>query len=277
MQQILHAINNAGITPIEHNTQAVVVEANESVRLSAINPSRLVVSVGAGAVAELILLHGDSESVAVSVTLECNATLHLTDLLVGSGQVSLEVTHGEGATSHIVAISTNHNAATFNLQLDAANCFSQVDTLQLGGEINNNSLLLNMRHQSADCSSRSLSKCVASGRSSLSFEGLVYVAQDAQRTAAEQNCRSIMLSDTAHIDARPQLEIYADDVKCSHGATMGHLDSEAIFYMRQRGFSEAQARRVQIEGFVTDIVDKCPTEEVKESLRAMITDKLEEM
>ena len=74
------------------------------------------------------------------------------------------------------------------------------------------------------------------------------MAPDAQRTDAQQQNRNILLSETARITTQPQLEIYADDVKCSHGATVGQMDSEAILYMRQRAASEAQARRLQIEG-----------------------------
>ena len=78
---------------------------------------------------------------------------------------------------------------------------------------------------------------------------------------AEQTVRSnILLSETARITTQPQLEIYADDVKCSHGATVGQMDAEAILYMRQRGLSEAQARRLQIEGFVGDVVTRCGIE-----------------
>ncbi len=134
-----------------------------------------------------------------------------------------------------------------------------------------------MRHMSPDCVSRSLSKCVAAGEANLFFEGLVYVAHDAQRTAAEQNCRSLELSDTSHITAQPQLEIYADDVKCSHGATMGQVDSDAILYMRQRGLSEAQARRVQVEGFILDVVGRCNTPEVCEALQEVVSEKLQQM
>ena len=79
-------------------------------------------------------------------------------------------------------------------------------------------------------------------------------------TDARQQSRNILLSETARITTQPQLEIYADDVKCSHGATVGQMDAEAILYMRQRGLSEAQARRLQIEGFVGDVVTRCGIE-----------------
>ena len=105
------------------------------------------------------------------------------------------------------------------------------------------------------------------------FHGFVYVAQDAQRTDAQQQNRNIQL-DNSHIVALPQLEIYADDVRCSHGSTVGYSDAEAIFYMRQRGISEADARRLQIEGFVQDVVSRCHMEPVCAFVHDAVADKL---
>jgi Fe-S cluster assembly protein SufD len=102
---------------------------------------------------------------------------------------------------------------------------------------------------------------------------MVYVAQDAQRTDARQTSRNIEIGREAHIVTKPQLEIYADDVKCSHGATVGQLDSEAVLYMRQRGLSEAQAKRLQIEGFLKDVVMSLG--ELGEVLAEELTAKLE--
>ena len=99
------------------------------------------------------------------------------------------------------------------------------------------------------------------------------MAEDAQRTDARQTSRNVEIGREAHIITKPQLEIYADDVKCSHGATVGQLDGEAIFYMRQRGLSEVQAKRMQIEGFLRDVV--LPLGEFGEALAEELTAKLE--
>ncbi len=103
------------------------------------------------------------------------------------------------------------------------------------------------------------------------------MAPDAQRTDARQQSRNVLLSDTARIVAEPQLEIYADDVKCSHGATVGRMEDDTILYMRQRGLSEAQARRLQIEGFVGDVVRRCGIEPLCEALAEAVAAKLERM
>ncbi len=275
MHQILQVINNIGFTPLEQSEH--IVAAHTAVQLSAINPSNLRLRVEDGAVADVVLLHSESRDTSILISVGEGARLNLTELFVGAAAIDVVVNHAEDATSKVVAASLSHNTTTFSMQLCAQGAYSEIYTLQMGGEKDHNSTKINMRHLAPDCSSHSLSKCVASGESNITFDGLVYVAHDAQRTAADQNCRCIELSDSSHIVAHPQLEIYADDVKCSHGATMGQVDSEAILYMRQRGLSEAQARRVQMEGFINDVVGKCDVAELRESLSEMVAQKLERM
>ena len=134
-----------------------------------------------------------------------------------------------------------------------------------------------VRHLAPDCRSYSLVKGAAAGTAVGSFAGMVYVAQDAQHTDAQQQSRNLLLSDTARIYAQPQLEIYADDVKCTHGATVGQLDDEAIYYMRQRGLSEQQARRLQIEGFAYDVVQHCGCPNMCRYISELTAQKLERM
>ena len=92
-----------------------------------------------------------------------------------------------------------------------------------------------------------------------------------------QTSRNVVLGDEARITTRPQLEIYADDVKCSHGATVGQMDEDALLYMRQRGLSEAQARALLMEGFVADVVRRCGVEQLREVLMRGVGEKLERM
>ena len=134
---------------------------------------------------------------------------------------------------------------------------------------------MDVRHNVPHCNSRQLFKGLAAGASKADFYGKITVAQDAQNTDARQTSRNIVLGDEARIVTKPQLEIYANDVKCSHGATVGQLDDDAILYMRQRGLSEAQARRLQIEGFVRDIVSQAGS--MGEALAEVLTEKLEEL
>lgn len=135
------------------------------------------------------------------------------------------------------------------------------------------SVTVDVNHMSPRCTSRTTVKGVAADRAHGSFSGLVYVAPDAQQTDSVQLSRNVTIGD-ARIDTMPQLEIYADDVKCSHGATVGQMDSDAILYMRQRGLSTAQAKRLQIEGFVQDVAMHSAIEELREELMAVINVKL---
>ncbi|MBR4809195.1 MAG: SufD family Fe-S cluster assembly protein [Bacteroidales bacterium] len=119
-------------------------------------------------------------------------------------------------------------------------------------------LKVTVRHNVPGCTSRQLFKGVVGGTARASFDGLVYVAPGAIRTDAVQESRTLLLSDQATAEARPQLEIYADDVKCSHGATTGYLNPEELFYMRSRGIPEDEARAMQIEAFLAPILNRLP-------------------
>jgi Fe-S cluster assembly protein SufD len=132
---------------------------------------------------------------------------------------------------------------------------------------------IKVNHRVSDCHSRQLINGIATGTATGSFDGMVHVARDAQRTDATQQNRNLQITDTAHIFIRPQLEIYADDVKCSHGATIGRLDEEAVYYMRQRGISESEARRMQLKGFTAEIVNHCQSE----SFRNSISERIDEI
>ncbi|MBR0331154.1 MAG: SufD family Fe-S cluster assembly protein [Alistipes sp.] len=118
---------------------------------------------------------------------------------------------------------------------------------------------------------------LAGGKAVGRFEGMVYVAQDAQRTDAGQQNRNMLLSPTARIETMPQLEIYADDVKCSHGATVGQMDNEAIYYMRQRGLNEQQARALQIRGFAAEVLMHCGVEPLCEAMLEEMEQKIERL
>lgn len=138
---------------------------------------------------------------------------------------------------------------------------------------------INMKvfHDVPDCRSYEVVKGVVSGNATGSFTGTVYVAPDAQHTTALQQSRNLQLSDTSRIFTEPQLEIYADDVKCSHGATIGRLNEEEIYYMRQRGIGEQEARKLQLEGFVNDIVSHCAPDEACKLITTMATARISEL
>jgi len=129
-------------------------------------------------------------------------------------------------------------------------------------------------HASPDCYSNELYKGVIDGSAHGVFNGRILVRKDAQKTNAYQSNKNILLSDNAVMNAKPQLEIYADDVKCSHGATTGNLDPEALFYLRSRGIGENEARGMLTAAFAEDILERITMEEVKEGIIQSIHQRL---
>lgn len=117
---------------------------------------------------------------------------------------------------------------------------------------------MRVSHLAGGCKSNQLFRGVADGRSHARFDGLIYVAQDAQKTEAYQSCNTLLLNEGARVETDPQLEIYADDVVCSHGAAIGYLSADEMFYMRSRGIPEEEARRLQILSFLSPVLNRLP-------------------
>lgn len=125
-------------------------------------------------------------------------------------------------------------------------------------------------HVKPHCDSLELYKGILDGRSRGVFDGLIIVRPDAQKTNSRQVNRNLLLSESAIIDSKPTLEIQNDDVKCSHGSTIGQLDAEAMFYLRSRGLDEAAARNLLLYAFASEIVERMKVEPVKELLRVLV-------
>ncbi len=191
--------------------------------------------------------------------------------------VDFQVEQAAGSKFRMTACQFTSANVRYRFDLNGREASNELDVLFLALEQDHCVVDLRTNHLVPDCTSRSLIKGVASGTGRGEFCGLVYVAPDAQHTDAQQQCRNILLSRTSRIDARPQLEIYADDVRCSHGATVGQMEDEAILYMRQRGLKEEQARRLQIEGFAADVVGRCRIEAVKEILTDAVVRHLDKI
>lgn len=129
-------------------------------------------------------------------------------------------------------------------------------------------------HQVPRCTSREWYKGVLDGHSRGVFDGHVVVRQGAQHSDARQLNHNLLLSDDAEADTRPQLLIYADDVQCSHGSTVGQLDRDALFYLRARGIAEAEARRLLVEAFARDVVERMGFEPLRRRLERLVADRL---
>jgi Fe-S cluster assembly protein SufD len=127
-----------------------------------------------------------------------------------------------------------------------------------------------IEHIAPNCPSHELYKGVLDGRSHGVFNGKVYVHPEAQKTDGKQSNNNLLLSPTARIDTKPQLEIFADDVKCTHGATVGRLDDVAMFYLNSRGIGPETARMLLTYAFAADVLETIPLEPVKKELERIV-------
>ncbi len=164
----------------------------------------------------------------------------------------------ETASAEVVTLTTQGKLVRNNLSMSLAgkNAYAGLHGLYL---VNTGNLFDNhtqVRHLVPDCQSDELYKGVAAGKGSGVFNGKIYVAQDAQKTNAFQSNRNLLVSDDASVNTKPQLEIYADDVRCTHGCTVGQLDEESLFYLRSRGIGIDEARNLLLHAFAGEVVDK---------------------
>jgi Fe-S cluster assembly protein SufD len=129
-------------------------------------------------------------------------------------------------------------------------------------------------HAMPHCPSHELYKGILAGKARAVFNGKIIVRQDAQKTNAKQTNKALLLSDDAQVNTKPQLEIFADDVKCTHGAAIGQLDEDALFYMQARGISLDDARNLMIHAFAGEVLDGVKEEVVRERAMRLLEEKL---
>ena len=184
-------------------------------------------------------------------------------LAAGASFRSCAVSLGARLSRHDIDVTLDHEHARCSLDgLYVANGRQHVD------------FHTTVEHAAPRCESNEYYKGIAGGRGRGVFNGRVHVHPDAQKTEAHQTNRNLLLSRNAEIDTKPQLEIHADDVKCSHGATIGQLDEQMLFYLRSRGISENAARGMLTYGFARDVVDRIARSELRESIGATVLQHL---
>lgn len=190
-------------------------------------------------------------------------------MLQAGGFVSLreEVVVGAGA----LLAATFLGAGDAGTRVDGAVTVSgQSGVAEFGGALltrddQRQECAVSVRHDSVGGSSKQVWRAVAADRSTASLAARVEVARDAQQTDGEQSLRGLLLQRTATINLKPELEIFADDVKCAHGATVGELDARALFYMQSRGIAPARAQALLTRAFVADALDRIDDETVREA------------
>nr|WP_299206651.1 Fe-S cluster assembly protein SufD [uncultured Brumimicrobium sp.] len=214
-------------------------------------------------------------NVALEGHVESNASLTINKLQTEAKDV-LHISNeffvqDEGSNFLINTITTGGILTRNGLDVivEGENCHTEMNGAYLGTEnqhIDNHTIIDQLY---SNCTSSELYKGVMDDKSSGVFNGKVIVRQDAQKIEAYQSNKNILLSKGANVYSKPELEIYADDVRCSHGSTIGELDEEAVYYLRSRGISEANARQLLVAAFIGDVLEKVENE----ALRAYI-DKL---
>jgi Fe-S cluster assembly protein SufD len=169
-----------------------------------------------------------------------------------------------------VALGARLSRVNLNVLQAGTGTQCEIDGLALiaGRQLADTHTLLDHAHP--DGRSRQMHKCIAGGAAHVVFNGKIFVRRDAQRTDSSQQSRNLLLTERAHIDTKPQLEIFADDVKCAHGATVGQLDAEQMFYLMSRGFSETTARELLTFAFAAEIVERIPVPSLVQRLEETV-------
>jgi Fe-S cluster assembly protein SufD len=187
---------------------------------------------------------------------------------IGSLQILQE--RGSTVVSHLVSLGGKLSRSETHVTLagEGASCALNGLILASGGQ--HADALTAVDHAAPRCRSEQLYKSVLHGRSRGVFFGRIRVRPDAQKTEAHQTNRNLLLSDEAEADSRPQLRIDADDVVCTHGATVGQMDAQAIFYLRSRGISLEAARSLLTRAFVDEVLDRLPIPQVHDQLSASL-------
>jgi len=185
--------------------------------------------------------------------------------------VDLHVVQAEGSSLRVVMINlpgaqTAPVVNTIHIDHQGVDCHTEVYALAYLSNKEQVRTHTRMHHDVGGGESRQVVKFILAGEAQGAFMGELKIKPDAQKVRAEQTNRNLLLSDTAVMRTQPQLEIYADDVKASHGATTGQLDESALFYMQQRGIDAATARRMLVGAFMKDIIEQISDEEKREEL-----------
>ena len=176
--------------------------------------------------------------------------------------------------SSTVSINGGFIRNNLNIKIDGEYCDGFMYGLYIPNgkqHIDNHTLV---DHRKPNSQSNELYKGILMDQSTGVFNGKIFVQQDAQKTNAYQNCRNVIVSDKATMNTKPQLEIWADDVKCSHGTTTGQLNDEAVFYMQARGIPKAEAKRLLMLAFAQDVVSNIKIDSIREYLEERILAKL---
>jgi Fe-S cluster assembly protein SufD len=220
-------------------------------------------------VVEILLAEGASLH-HERIQLESDKAFHLTDL-----HLALQAdAHYQGIN---ISMGSAWSRTNINTRFQAPGAICELDGLYFVGKDQLTDYHLDVDHAVPACHSRENFKGILLDNARGVFDGRILVQQQAQKSDAHLHNANLMLSRQAEIDTKPQLEIYADDVQCSHGTTVGQLDEQALFYLRSRGLAEKQARGLLCLGFASEIVERIQSKSLQEDISNRIRDRLYSM
>jgi Fe-S cluster assembly protein SufD len=186
----------------------------------------------------------------------------------------VHVAEGGTLTLHLLNIGGALGRVTFDVTLGRGARFD-LDAAIIGGDAQTLEVVTTIRHAEPEAVSRQTIRCVLAGRATGNYLGKVAVARDAQQTDAGQSFKAMLLDRTATANAKPELEIFADDVKCAHGATVGELDKTALFYCAARGIDPVTARTLLLQAFIAGLFDDMADADERAAFEAAALTKME--
>ncbi|MGL4364149.1 MAG: SufD family Fe-S cluster assembly protein [Bacteroidales bacterium] len=224
-----------------------------------------------------VLFLEDSQRLPLIVNLAENASLHLIVLVTSSIEVEDVFVLQKNSRLNAVYVSLEGERIVQNLRVcidgEGVNC--SISGLVLACDSDICRFSIEMHHRAGGSHSTQVFKQIAAHDSIVEFEGCVIVAQNAQKTNAQQNSKALLLGRNARVNTNPQLEIYADDVKCSHGATVGQLDVDALFYLQTRGIGGEAAKQLLLLGFAEDILDCIDEDVIRTRILRMVHNRIQ--
>jgi len=199
---------------------------------------------------------------AENVIVPAGATFARTIVQDAGGVVQLALSIGKNAaaTVHVLNSGGDYGRVELNVTLHEGADFT-LGCAQIGGGDQTLEIITTVTHAEPGATSRQLVRSVAGGTATVSYLGKVAVARDAQQTDSEQDIKAMLLNRSATANAKPELEIYADDVKCAHGCAIGELDPMGLFYLAARGIAPAAAKTLMLQAFVTGVFEGAADED----------------
>lgn len=219
----------------------------------------------------------------VEIILGKNSTMDHVVLLEDSDQAfvfnNIFVKQSEGSVynSQTLISGASISRNEYDITLGEENCETSLSSLFLGKKNQLHNSDVTIHHDAPHCTSRTITKAIAGGKSQGVFRGFALVKKGAQKSDAVQQFKTILLNDSCQVNMEPHLEIWADDVKCSHGATVGQLDPHQLFYLQQRGFSPEEAKKVLMEAFAADVAESIGIDQVSEIIKTRIYSLMDDL